>query len=84
MVLPVVPADKRVFIRVAEDRAIVSRYLQTSPHQIFTTQPATNWPDLEDEAIQVVEEAGGAIWHSGDYPCPDDLAARATWPDTSG
>jgi hypothetical protein len=81
MVTPVVPADKRVIIRVSGLRARVSRHILTSPRGIFDVEEAVNWELLEEVAIEAVEAAGGAIWHADDYPCPEALAELAEWPD---
>ncbi len=40
---------------------------------------ADNWEELEDEAIEAVEDFGGAINVSGLYPCPLDLAEKGRW-----
>ena len=79
-IYPVVPADKRVLIRVSGLRARVSRYVVTSPRGTFDVEAAVNWEALEDEAIEAVEAVGGAIWHADDYPCPESLVAQAEWP----
>lgn len=47
----------------------------------WTYEPATNWEDLEPEALEVVEAQGGAVNLSGLYPCPLDLAERGEWPE---
>ena len=64
-------------ISVANTRATVSR--QHPRGNGFDLEPAANWEDLEDEAVQAVLQAGGGINLSGLYPCPPELAERATW-----
>lgn len=40
-------------------------------------QDASNWEELEEQAIEEVEEFGGAINISGIYPCSLHLFERA-------
>lgn len=67
-------------VSVWDGRAAVCRLVQLGP-DLVTYQAAENWEALEDEAIQAVYAAGGSINWSGLYPCPQDLAARATFVD---
>ena len=64
-------------ISVANTRATVSR--QHPRGNGFDLEAAANWEDLEDEAVQAVLLSGGGINLSGLYPCPPELAERATW-----
>ena len=64
-------------ICVSNTRATVSR--QHPRGNGFDLEAAANWEDLEDEAVQAVLQAGGGINLSGLYPCPSELAERATW-----
>jgi hypothetical protein len=80
MVYPVIPEDKKVIIAVENHRCKVSRYVQRTPY-IFRVQAAKNWEDLETQARQAVEDFAGAITGDDHYPCPDDLAALAAWPE---
>jgi hypothetical protein len=80
MIYPVIPEDKRPIISVENNRCIVSRYVQTAPYT-FRVQPAQNWEDLESAARVAVEDQVGAITGDDHYPCPDDLAAGAVWPE---
>jgi hypothetical protein len=79
MVYPVIPGDKKVIIAVENHRCAVARYIQMAPYT-FTVQRAANWEALETRARQVVEDLVGAPVDDV-YPCPDDLAALATWPE---
>lgn len=78
MIYPVIPADNLEVIQVAGGRCIVARYRQIAPYE-YTLEYATNWPALEADARQVVQDFIGAITGSDVFPCPDDLAARAVW-----
>jgi len=60
-------------ISVVNCRAVVSRW---SGNELT---PADNWEELEDDAISVVQDVGGAINLSGLYPCPPELAQRGVW-----
>ncbi|NPV08058.1 MAG: hypothetical protein HPY83_08860 [Anaerolineae bacterium] len=46
---------------------------------------ALNWEELEEEAIEAIEELGGAVNMSSLYPCPAELAERGVWdePETA-
>ena len=66
-----------IIISVANLRATVSR--QHPRGDGYDLEAAANWEDLEDEAVQAVLQAGGGINLSGLYPCPPELAERATW-----
>jgi hypothetical protein len=79
MIYPVVPQDKKVIIAIRSQRCMVSRYRQVAPYT-FDVQPATNWEALEPDARAAAEAQIGALVKDDDLPCPDDLAARATWP----
>ena len=79
MLYPVTPHDKAVFIAVEVGRCAVARYVQTAPYT-FAVQRAANWEDLEESARQAVEDLVGAPVDDH-YPCPDDLAALAVWPE---
>jgi hypothetical protein len=63
-------------ISVWNCRAAVCRRADLAPGT-WTYQEATNWEDLEEEAIALVEAAGGAVNMSGLYPCPLNLAEKA-------
>jgi hypothetical protein len=80
MIYPVVPQDKLPIIAIRAQRCIVSRYRQTAPYT-FDVQPATNWEALEPDARTTAEAQIGALVEDDDLPCPDELAARAVWPD---
>jgi len=45
-------------------------------------EPASNWEELEEDAIEVVEAQGGALNWSGLYYCTSDLVQRARWPQS--
>ena len=66
-----------ILISVANMRATVSR--QHPRGDGYDLEAAANWENLEDEAVQAVLQVGGGINLSGLYPCPADLAERATW-----
>lgn len=57
-----------VYIDVANCRARVARTVDGKPAL------ASNWEDLEDEALAEVERAGGAINRSALYECSKGLA----------
>jgi hypothetical protein len=78
MIYPVIPEDKLPIIAVRSRRCIVSRYRQTAPYT-FEVEPAENWEALEPDARQAAEAQVGALVEDDDLPCPEDLAARATW-----
>ena len=80
MIYPVIPQDKRVIVQVRAQRCLVARY-RLAGAQTFEVQPAANWEALEPDARAAVEERFGAITEDDQFPCPDDLAARAIWPD---
>ena len=80
MIYPVIPQDKRVIVQVRAQRCLVARYRLVGA-QTFEVQPAANWEALEANARAAVEERFGAITDDDQFPCPNDLAARATWPD---
>jgi hypothetical protein len=79
MIYPVIPDDKKIIINVKSSRYIVSRFVQTAAYA-FQVQPAANWEDLEDQARQAVEDLVGAAT-TDYYPCPDELAGQAIWPE---
>jgi hypothetical protein len=68
------------FIDVFNACARVARYV-TLPDGSITWEYAMNWEELEEDAIDAVEDAGGWVTGSGHYPCPSALIARAVWPD---
>lgn len=70
------PVPGRFIIRVWNCRAAVSRHEGDPAKEIITVE-AANWQDLEDDALEEVEEQGGAINMSGHYACSAQLAARA-------
>ena len=80
MIYPVIPDDKKPIISVEHHRCIVSRYVRTTRYT-FEVQAAKNWEDLEPDARAVVEDQVGAITGDDHYPCPEDLAALAVWPE---
>ena len=51
-----------------------------TPHGL-TFVPAKNWEELEPEAIEAVEEQGGAVNLSGFYICPASLVEKAVLDD---
>jgi hypothetical protein len=79
MIPAVLPEHNRIFILVEGRRCIVARYQQTATYE-YAVEYASNWPDLEAEAKQAVEDQVGAITEDGHFPCPEALAARAVWP----
>jgi len=64
-------------INVSNCRAAVSRKELTASG--YRIRHADNWQDLERAAQKAIEKQGGAINISGIYPCPDNLARRATF-----
>lgn len=79
MIYPVIPEHKKPIIAVENSRYIVARFVEVAAHR-FVVQRATNWETLEPIAQLLLEEEVGAA-ADDHYPCPDILAARATWPD---
>ncbi len=79
MVYPVIPEHNRPIILVENGRYVVSRYLEDAPYS-FYVQPAANWEALELLALALVESEVGAA-AADHYPCPEDLAALAVWPE---
>ena len=67
-----------VFIYVFGRRAQVARY-QDVGRGAVTVRVASNWEELEDEAVEVVEAQGGALTVTGYYRCDANLAGRAIW-----
>lgn len=66
-----------IIIDVRGGRAIVSqwRILKSGEGPVS----AANASELEEDAAQAVEGMGGYLTLSGQYPCPCELAERATW-----
>jgi hypothetical protein len=60
-------------INVWNCRAMLSRW---EGHRLVA---ATNWEEIEDDAVQAVESLGGAVNMSGIYPCPVELAMKGVW-----
>jgi len=69
--------ESSAVISVSNCRCQVGRWL--SQGRVLSFQPASNWQELEADAQQAVEQAGGAINLSGVYDCPGTLAQRAVW-----
>ena len=67
-----------VFIYVFSRRAQVARYQDVGGGAV-TVRAASNWEELEDEAVEVVEAQGGALTVTGYYRCDANLAGRAIW-----
>lgn len=80
MIPPVIPQDNQIVIETHRGRCHVARFRQTDRFT-FVLQHAANWQALETDARLAVEDQVGAITTDDIHPCPDDLAARATWPD---
>jgi len=72
------PLHNEVFIYVFDRRARVVRY-QDVGRGAVTVRVASNWEELEDEAVEVVEAQGGALTMTGYYRCDANLAGRAIW-----
>jgi hypothetical protein len=68
-----------IFIDVRNTRAYVSRKRGTDSN--WTHEPCANWESLEDMAAKAVSEAGGHTTMSGIYPCPEQMAKLALWPE---
>ncbi len=71
---------KKPIISVYNLRVAVSRYVKEADG--FTIQPASNWEELEEDALREVENQDGARNLSGHYACSGELAARAVFVDT--
>jgi hypothetical protein len=72
------PQPGQVIISVWNGRTAVSRYerVEDTPNAIYV-QEATNWQDLEDDALAEVEDQDGSRTQSGHYLCSVELAERA-------
>jgi len=71
-----------VVIDVCNSVATVSRYELI--HSAIKCIPAFNAPELEREAAAVVSADGGNLSVPGRYPCPPELAAKASFPRMTG
>lgn len=80
MIPSVIPHDNLVVIEVHSERCYVARFKQTDRFT-YTLQHAANWQELEGDARRAVEDQVGAITADEILPCPDELAARAVWPE---
>jgi hypothetical protein len=69
----------KVIISVRDNRALVCRY--TGTPEAIEMEAAANWQELQEGAQAAVEAQGGALNLSGHYACPEELAARARFPD---
>ncbi len=74
------PEQHEPLIREWEGHAAVSRYVW-SPLDELIIEQASNWKDLEVEALAAVTDQAGTLQRGGTYRCPPDLAARALWPE---
>jgi len=63
-------------ISVWNCRATVSRRVDLDGGA-WTYESASNWEELENEAIDAVENQGGAVNISSIYPCPIALGDKA-------
>jgi transcriptional regulator with XRE-family HTH domain len=70
--------DGAIIVYVWDCRAAVARQVDGTGGG-FSYQRAANWEELEDDAIQAIQQAGGAVNISGHYRCPAELAKRARW-----
>lgn len=68
-------------INVWNCRAAVARREWSAVDQGYLVVPSKNWTLLEDAAIQAIDDVGGAINLSGQYPCPLALAEQGRWDD---
>lgn len=67
-----------VYITVRNSRAFVARYVATNDGSI-SWECAVNAMLLERAALEEVVAQGGYITRNGNYSCPPELAARASW-----
>lgn len=65
-------------IDVRAGRAVIVKLVPQG--EGFRLQPASNWQDLQGEALLYVQQVGGYLETAGLYPCPHHLAQRAVWP----
>lgn len=58
-----------------------SRYILVEHEEyfVFHIEEATNWEELESEAIVAVRAIGGSSARNDHYPCSKELAARAEY-----
>jgi len=68
-------------IHVYNCRAVVVRRVELYAGS-FQYEPAANWEELEEDAIEAVEAQGGALNWSGLYYCPSRIIQRAEWPQS--
>jgi hypothetical protein len=65
-------------VSVWDGRAAVARR-RDLPDGGCSYELAANWEELEDAAVALVEDQGGALNWSGLYACSAELAERARW-----
>lgn len=70
-------APGRVTISVANTNAVITRW-RSEGHNIVGDE-ASNWQDLESEAIAEIERQGGSVFMSAQYGCPKWLAEQAVF-----
>jgi len=72
------PIPGQVIISVWNSRAAVSRYERVDGG--ITVVEASNWQELEADALMEVEDQDAASNISGHYSCSNELADRAVFP----
>mgnify|MGYP005869323673 CR=1 FL=1 len=72
-------ATGKTFIEVLAGSARVARYVPVAEGSIVWSY-AANADELAADAAQAVQDASIALSVPGHYPCPPELASRATWP----
>ena len=73
------PGDQVPFILVGSHRRVfVAQFVERATNNYGWTI-ATNWEDLEVAAVDAVHEYGGSVAERVLYPCPTDIAHRASF-----
>jgi hypothetical protein len=74
------PGDKVPFILVgSHGRVFVARFVEERATRSYDWTVAANWEDLEVAAVEAVHEQGGSVTERMLYPCPAELAHRASF-----
>lgn len=68
-----------IVINVWSMRAAVSKWFFSQVDGGYSLEQASNWQELEQEAIDAIDEQGGSVNISGQYRCPVELAEKAVF-----
>ena len=72
------PQDQNVVITVSASHIVVCRRHQL-PNGSITYECARNADTLEADALLAIARSKRPFMTGQEFPCPDDLAARARW-----